>query len=81
WQPGTALVICDVADGAHRPVAVAPRQMLKDQMARAAQRGYSLKMASELEFYLFRESYESATKKNWTGLEHYGSYIEDYHIL
>ena len=81
WQPGTALVIADVADGAGRPVKAAPRQVLKDQIARAAERGYSLKMASELEFYLFRESYESAQAKNWTGLTHHGSYIEDYHIL
>ena len=55
--------------------------MLKDQVARAEKLGFSLKMATELEFYLFRETYESASKKNWTGLEHFGTYIEDYHIL
>jgi len=81
WLPGTALVVCDAVDDAGRAIKVAPRQVLKDQIARAAARGYSLKMASELEFYLFRETYESAHKKNWTGLEHHGSYIEDYHIL
>jgi len=81
WQPGTVLVIADVLDAAGKPISVAPRQVLKDQIARAHARGFSLKMASELEFYLFRETYESAQKKNWTALEHYGSYIEDYHIL
>lgn len=81
WQPGTALVICDVVDGKNAPVKVAPRQVLKDQVERAAALGYSLKMATELEFYLFRESYESAVKKNWTNLDHFGTYIEDYHIL
>lgn len=81
WQPGTALVICDVLDGEHHPVKVAPRQVLKNQVLRAWEFGYSLKMATELEFYLFRESYESISKKNWTGLDHYGTYIEDYHIL
>ncbi len=81
WLPGTALVICDATDDAHRPIAVAPRQVLKDQIARAASKGFSLKMASELEFYLFRETYETAQKKNWTALEHHGTYIEDYHIL
>jgi glutamine synthetase len=81
WQAGTALVICDVVDDEDRSISVSPRQVLKDQVARADKLGYSLKMASELEFYLFRETYESAAKKNWTGLEHHGSYIEDYHIL
>ncbi len=81
WQPGTALIVADAADDAGRPVAVAPRQVLKDQVRRARERGYSLKMASELEFYLFRETFESAQAKNWTGLAHHGSYIEDYHIL
>lgn len=81
WQGGTAFVVCDVLDGKRHPVKVAPRQVLKDQVLRAWEFGYSLKMATELEFYLLRETYESAARKNWTGLEHYGTYIEDYHIL
>jgi glutamine synthetase len=82
WLPGTALVVADVLDAAHKKtISVAPRQILKDQVARAAAKGWSLKMATELEFYLLRETYESAQKKNWHALEHYGSYIEDYHIL
>ena len=80
WQPGTALLVCDAVDEKSRPITVAPRQVLKDQIRRASERGYSLKMASELEFYLFRETYESAQKKNWTALEHHGTYIEDYHM-
>lgn len=81
WQPGTALVVADVFDHEHRPIKVAPRQILKDQVLRAWEAGYTLKMASELEFYLFKESYESAQRKNWKGLDHAGAYIEDYHIL
>ena len=82
WQPGTTLIVCDLksADGT-KPVAVAPRQILRDQVSRAAAEGFSLKMASELEFYLFKETYDSAQKKRWHDLEHFGSYIEDYHIL
>ncbi|HVA67421.1 MAG TPA: glutamine synthetase family protein [Elusimicrobiota bacterium] len=81
WSPGTALVVCDVADETGRPVAVSPRQILKDQIARARAAGFSLKMASELEFYLFRETYESAKAKGYQALEHFGAYSEDYHIL
>ncbi len=81
WSPGSALVICDLLDAAGAPIAVAPRSMLARQVERATAMGLSLKMASELEFYLFRETYESAQKKAYHGLEHFGSYIEDYHIL
>ncbi len=81
WSPGSALVICDVADAAGKPISVAPRQVLKDQIARAKAAGFSFKTASELEFYLFRETYESAKAKTYHGLEHFGAYIEDYHIL
>jgi glutamine synthetase len=81
WLPGTALVVADALDHHGHAVSVAPRSVLKAQVARAASRGASLKMASELEFYLLRESYESAHAKNWAGLDHFGAYIEDYHIL
>jgi len=37
--------------------------------------------ASELEFYLFDETYKSAAAKRYVGLETAGIYIEDYHIL
>src|SRR5207247_2071854 len=65
----------------HGPAAAPHREVLRRQLERVAAAGYSVKMASELEFYLFRETYESAQKKAWHGLEHFGSYIEDYHIL
>lgn len=81
WLPGSALVICDVQDDAHKPIEAAPRQVLKAQLARAEKLGYSVKMASELEFYLLRETYESASKKRFHDLETFGAYIEDYHIL
>ena len=81
WSPGTALVVCDLTDDAGRPIEVSPRYILKKQLDGAAVKGYCVKMASELEFYLFRETYESAQKKAYHGLEHFGSYIEDYHIL
>jgi glutamine synthetase len=80
WDPGSALVICDLAMGGS-PVPVAPRQLLKDQLAAAGKKGFSVKTASELEFYLLRETYESARKKNYHDLETFGGYIEDYHML
>jgi glutamine synthetase len=82
WLEKTAIVLCDVADektGA--PVGVAPRRILARQVERAAEMGFVPKGASEIELYLFKETYESARKKGYQGLETFGSYIEDYHVL
>jgi glutamine synthetase len=55
--------------------------MLKRQVERLAAQKMRAFCASELEFYLFDETYKSAAAKRWHGLETAGSYIEDYHIL
>jgi glutamine synthetase len=82
WLPGTALVLSDVLDHHHHePVPHSPRAMLKKQIARLAAMKMSAFFASELEFYLFDESYESAAAKRYADLKTAGSYIEDYHIF
>jgi glutamine synthetase len=81
WLEGTALVLADVLDHHHHGVPHSPRQMLRKQIARLDTLGFKAFCASELEFYLFDESYESAAQKRFHGLKTAGSYIEDYHIL
>jgi len=82
WLPATALVLCDVLDHHHHePLAHSPRAILRKQIARLADKKMSSRMASELEFYLFDETYESAQDKAWTNLKTAGSYIQDYHIF
>jgi glutamine synthetase len=81
WLEGTALVLCDVLDHHHRDVPHSPRAMLKRQIERLAAQEMRAFCASELEFYLFDESYKSAAAKRYAGLETAGAYIEDYHIL
>jgi len=81
WLEKTALVLCDVVDESGEPVPESPRQILHRQIARAHERGVLPMVASELEFYVFQETYESARKKHYHDLEPYGQYIEDYHIL
>ncbi|HEY84613.1 MAG TPA: glutamine synthetase [Chloroflexi bacterium] len=82
WLDKSALIICDLeTEPGHRPVAVAPRAMLKQQLARLSETGFSAKGASELEHYIFKETYESAKVKNFENLETFGWYIEDYHML
>ncbi|MCP4006045.1 MAG: glutamine synthetase [bacterium] len=82
WLDRTAIVICDIVDEAkNEPVAVAPRQILKNQLERLSDLGYSAMGASELEFFAFRDSYAGAREKGYQKLETYGNYVEDYHVL
>lgn len=82
WLEKTALVICDLFDETREIlVDVAPRSILKKQIDRARKLGYLVKGASELEFYIFKDSFEQAQQKGYDNLEPIGSYIEDYHIL
>ncbi|MCL4768173.1 MAG: glutamine synthetase family protein [Hyphomicrobiaceae bacterium] len=81
WLEGTALVLCDVLDHHHHDLPHSPRQILKRQIARLAERRMRAFLASELEFYLFDETFESAQTKRYHGLKTAGAYIEDYHIL
>lgn len=60
WQEGAALVLCDLLDHhTHKPVPHSPRAVLQRQVARARALGFEPVMATELEFYLFENSYES----------------------
>ena len=82
WLERTALVLCDVYnEETDTPVDVAPRTILKHQMGRALRAGARPMGASELEFFVLRETYESATRKGFDNLEPFGSYVEDYHTL
>jgi glutamine synthetase len=82
WLDATALVLCDLLDrDSDAPVEVSPRQILRRQVERAAASGYDVACGSELEFYLFRESYEEAAAKRYADLQPHAAYIEDYHVL
>ncbi len=76
WQERTAFVHCDVD---HVPVA--PRSILQRQLERAAAMGYQPMAASELEYYVFRDTYRDAAKKDYREMEPLGWYLEDYNIL
>lgn len=81
WLPKTALVFCDLYTEEGKPVEEAPRWVLRRQVERAAAAGYVVKMGSELELYLFKESFEEARAKRYHGLTPVSGYLEDYHIL
>ena len=82
WTDRTAIVLCDVIDDStHGAVAVAPRTILRRQVERLAEHGLVAKAASELEFFIFDDTYRSAHEQGYANLSPAGSYIEDYHLL
>jgi glutamine synthetase len=81
WLDGTALVLCDVLWHDGSPVAPSPRQVLKRQVERAAEAGFEAKFGSELEFFLFKETFEEAREKHFRNLTPSVPYILDYHVL
>ncbi|WP_394561495.1 glutamine synthetase family protein [Aquipseudomonas alcaligenes] len=81
WLEGTALVLCDVQDHHHHDLPHSPRGILKRQIARLTERGYKGMFASELEFYLFDQSYESIHCQHYQNPKTANYYIEDYSIL
>jgi glutamine synthetase len=81
WLEGTALILCDVGWADGKPVVASPRQVLKAQVERAREAGFEPMFGSELEFYLFGESYAEAHAKHYRGLTPTVPYILDYHVL
>ncbi len=82
WIPHTALVLCDLVDvDTGAPIAVSPRQMLRDQVAKAVEAGYLAMIGSEIEFYLFKDDFDALRERNYQAITPNGLYYEDYHIL
>jgi glutamine synthetase len=81
WQAGAAIILCDIVLPDHRPVPVAPRSLLKAQLERLAAHGLTAFAATELEFILFKNSYEDAWDRAYRGLTPANQYNNDYSIL
>ncbi|GIJ33833.1 glutamine synthetase family protein [Micromonospora sediminimaris] len=82
WQPGTALLLADLEwlDGAG-PVIASPRQILRRQLDRLAGHGLTAYAGTELEFVLFRDSYEQAWRSGYRELTPANQYNVDYSLL
>jgi glutamine synthetase len=81
WLDRTAMVLCDVVNHDGSPVVASPRQVLIAQYERAQELGYTPLFASELEFYLYKQSYAEANQRDYRELTPTIPYILDYHIL
>jgi len=82
WRQKTAMVICDLKHN-HEPVQVAPRTLLRSQIDRAAKLMYTLKAASELEYYIFESTYREAAATDYhpSKMRTISDVVEDYHTL
>ncbi|MFF8386695.1 glutamine synthetase family protein [Streptomyces kanasensis] len=81
WHPGTALLLADLALRDGSPVGVAPRGILRRQLERLAALGYTAHVGTELEFIVFKDTYEQAWDAGYRGLTPVNQYNVDYSIL
>ena len=78
WQPGSAFVLADAHWPSGEPVAVAPRQVLRGQLAALADHGLDAFAGTELEFLVFLEDYRSAWERDYRGLRTATRHNADY---
>jgi glutamine synthetase len=81
WQPGTAMVLADLETTDGVPVYASPRQILQRQLDRLAEHGLTAFAGTELEFVLYKDSYEQAFEKNYRDLVPANQYNVDYSLL
>jgi glutamine synthetase len=81
WQTATALVLCDLVHPDGSPVQESPREVLRRQVRRLEAHGLVPYVASELEFFLFNESFHDAFKGGYSGLTPSSDYRIDYHTM
>jgi glutamine synthetase len=81
WHPATALVLADLTWFDGTPVPASPRQILRRQLDRLATRGLRAYAGTELEFVVYRDSYEQAWRRGYRDLTPANEYNVDYSLL
>ncbi|MGB3827419.1 MAG: glutamine synthetase family protein [Ornithinimicrobium sp.] len=81
WLEKTAMVQCDLTQTDGSPVPMSPRSMLAAQIDKAAEQGWKAVAGTELEFVVFRDSYEEAANRNYQNLTPANQYNVDYSIM
>src|SRR4029079_5610000 len=81
WHEGTVLLMADLAWEDGSDVVASPRQILRKQLARLAERGWTAAAGTELEFIVYRDSYEDAWKKGYRDLDPANLYNVDYSMI
>ncbi|MCX4720643.1 glutamine synthetase family protein [Streptomyces virginiae] len=81
WNPGSAFLLADLAWSDGSPVVAAPRQILRRQLERLAEAGYTAMVGTELEFMVFQDTYEQAWNSGYRDLTPANQYNIDYSVL
>jgi len=81
WHPGTAFCVADLKWQDGSPVVASPRQVLQRQGERLAERGWHALAATELEFIIFKDTFEQAWEAGYRGLTPANLYNVDYSLL
>jgi glutamine synthetase len=81
WVPGSALVMADLGWENGDPVVQSPRDILKRQRSRLADRGLVAYSGTELEFIVFDDTYRDAWAKGYRDLTPSTDYNVDYDLL
>jgi hypothetical protein len=82
WVDKTAMIMCDLLDvTTGELIEVAPRTILQRQVEAAEALGFLPMVAREIEFYLFKDTYDEAHAKGYRDLQPHSPWLEDYHVL
>ncbi|MFI9024955.1 glutamine synthetase family protein [Streptomyces sp. NPDC053560] len=81
WSPGTALLTADLAWHDGSPVVASPRQILRRQLDRLAEHGWRAYAGTELEFMVFKDTYEDAWSRGYRDMHPANLYNVDYSVL
>ncbi|MBT2232786.1 glutamine synthetase family protein [Nonomuraea sp. NEAU-A123] len=81
WQEGTVMLMADLAWENDEDVTASPRQILRRQLTRLADRGMAAFVGTELEFVVYEDSYEDAWKRGYRDMTPANLYNVDYSLL
>jgi glutamine synthetase len=81
WLEGTAMCLADIMWHGGSPVVASPRQILRAQLDRLAERGWAAYAGTELEFMVFNDTYEQAWDSGYRNLTPANRYNVDYSLL
>ncbi|MEV0369764.1 glutamine synthetase family protein [Streptomyces sp. NPDC050636] len=81
WNPGTALITADLAWHDGSPVVASPRQILRRQLDKLGEHGWSAYAGTELEFMVFKDTYEDAWSRGYRQMNPANQYNADYSVL
>jgi glutamine synthetase len=81
WEPNTAFFFLNFHQASGQPLAVSPRQVLKNVVAEARRMGFEPMVSAEFEFFLFKEDPHSIREKGYKDLRPLSPGMFGYSVL